>query len=252
MLQYTIGDCWNLVQIFLEKFRAQQMNVRGLILYNSMVRGDFVDGRSDIDMMAVVYNRSEGYRLKELHTNFCKNHGCSDEPEFRRAKDLIPFQLFIYTVKEFSKIDYGIYYEDLVQNHTVLYGEDVAKLIKRPNLEVAAKTFVSNALISSKSWDNPSQEVMKRHLKWMKFYPAYLAIETIKAVLLSRGIVDFNRKRLISNIDKVPDFKGKKLFKRVLNIYLRNETREMSQEELKQTYRQIHRLIRHAAQLCKV
>jgi len=217
-----------------------------------MVRGGFIDGRSDIDMMAIVSNRSEKRRLREFYLSFCKSQGCGDEPEFEKAKDTIPFQFFIYTLKELGEMNYGIYYEDFLRNHTVLLGEDITSLIKRPDYEMAARTLILNALRSSRSWKNPSRKTMKRHLIWTKFYPAYLAIETAKAALLYHGVLDFNKTRLIKRIEKIPNFKEKTLVERALQMYLNDEARGMSLDELKLVYRQIHQLIRYVAQLCEI
>jgi hypothetical protein len=217
-----------------------------------MVRGDFINGRSDLDMMAIVSGQSERRRLRKFYLSFCESHGCGDEPEFEKTKNIIPFQLFIFTPKELSEMDYGIYYEDFMQNHIVLYGEEITSLIKRPNSKAAAKKFISNALRSSKSWKDPPQKVLQRHLKWTKFYPAYLTIETIKAAMLYHGILDFDKNRLIKNIGNLPNFKEKVVAKRVLEIYSKDEAREMSLEKLKQTYTQLYGLIRYVAQLCKI
>ena len=80
-----------------------------------MVRGDFIDGRSDIDMMAVVDDDAETHKLKEFYVKFCWRNNCGDAPEYEKAKDIIPFQLFIYAKKELSEIDFGIYYNDFVK-----------------------------------------------------------------------------------------------------------------------------------------
>jgi len=250
MFQYTIEDCWSIVRRFLGKFTTQRFRVKCLILYNSMVRGDFIDGRSDIDIMAVVDDDAEAHKLKEFYAEFCSRNNCGDEPEYEKAKDIIPFQLFIYTVKQLCKMDYGIYYHDFMNNHIVLYGEDLTNLIKKSNPKRAAKTFISKAVKTSESWDNPPEEVMKRHLKWMKFYPAYLAIETMKATLLFHGITDFNKNRLVENLKKIANFKEENLARQTLQIYLKDETRKMDFASLRQTYKQIHHLIQHLQQLC--
>ncbi|MDI6905028.1 MAG: hypothetical protein QMD13_06025 [Candidatus Bathyarchaeia archaeon] len=216
-----------------------------------MVRGDFIGGRSDIDMMAVVDDEAVVHKLREFYVNFCKRHGCGDEPENERAKNIIPFQLFIYATKELNEMDYGIYYNDFTQNHIVLYGDEVTHLIKRPHLKRAAKIFILNAIEASKNWNNPPQESMQRHLKWVKFYPAYLAIETMKATLLYHGFTDFNKHRLIENLKNIPNFKEETIANHILEEYLKNKTRGMGFDRLRQTYKQIHYLIQHLQQLCK-
>jgi len=251
MLQYKIEDCWNLVKCFLDELKVERIGVKSLILYNSMVRGDFTDGRSDIDMMAVTGDEAPAQKLREFYLDFCKRHGCGDEPEYKKAKNVIPFQLFVYTTKELCEMNIGIYYNDFMNNHIVLYGDEVAHLIKRPDEKRAAKNFILNATKASQDWNNPPEEIMRRHLKWVKFYPAYLAIETMKAVLLYHGCKDYNRNRLIKNLKKIPNFQEENLANHILEIYLKNKTRKMDNDELRQTYKQIRHLIQHLQQLCK-
>jgi len=244
-LQYSLQDARRLVDTFMKDFHSSKVRAKSIVLYNSMIRGDFIDNRSDIDMFSIVQNKEDSKLMLDFYSSFCKRHHCGNEPRYKFAQDIFPMDFFVYTVEEFRGLDYGIYYWDFINSHKVLYGEDVSDLLKEPNPKEAVVSFLLEAMKNSEEWDNPSDETIKRHLGWVKFHPAYIAIECMKAVLVYHGIFEYRRTHLVSNLRKVSRFREDKFARGLLEIYIQDKTRSMNIEEVRRFYKQIYGFIRH-------
>jgi len=243
-LRYNANDAWQIVVKFAEELKQSRLSIRSVVLYNSLVREDFVENRSDVDVMAVVQRKKDSEPVKKIYVDICKRYGCGNEPWWELAKELFPLDFYVYTVRELRSHDFSIYYWDFIENHKVLFGENVAALVTKPNSKkAAALKFLSEAVSSSRDWNSPSNEIIKRHLVWVKFHPAYLAIECMKAVLLYHDIHDFNRNRLITNLQRVPGFEEESLAEFIIKTYLENRTCRMNFEKVKQLYPRISAFI---------
>jgi predicted nucleotidyltransferase len=103
-----------------------------LILFGSLVRGDFREGVSDIDFFAVVIDDSIIPTLKSILNECCK--------DLKIVEIDLAWEYF-ENISDPLKKGYPfkfltIYLEDFILNHIVVYGKDIVDLIPRYELRV--------------------------------------------------------------------------------------------------------------------
>jgi predicted nucleotidyltransferase len=108
-------------------------DLHSLILFGSYVRGDFVDGVSDIDFLAVFRTAREGNlrRLREILEDCTSGipRKLVDAPwELLENLDDPMRKGFPYKLLT-------VYQEDFIRNHVVVYGEEISDLLPRYDKE---------------------------------------------------------------------------------------------------------------------
>ena len=102
--------------------------VRSLVLFGSYVRGDFVQGLSDLDILAIVEEEPPDLeRLKECIT------ACAQGIDYKLID--LPWER-LENLRDPVNMGYGfkfltIYLRDFLANHEVIYGEEIAHLLPR-------------------------------------------------------------------------------------------------------------------------
>jgi len=102
--------------------------IHSLILFGSYVRGDFVPGLSDLDILVIV--RDEPPDMNRLHEII---GGCVEGVEHKLLD--LPWER-LENLRDPMNMGYGfkfltIYVRDFLENHEVVYGEEVAHILPR-------------------------------------------------------------------------------------------------------------------------
>nr|WP_297189873.1 nucleotidyltransferase domain-containing protein [Thermococcus sp.] len=115
-------------------------------MYGSAVRGDFIKGVSDLDFFAVVKTEDKILpSLREILENCTKDIDAVEVDvawEFlKNLDDLfnkgVPFKFLT------------VYQEDFLENHVVIYGEDIAKILPKYKFEDLIEWRVKRLLMLS-------------------------------------------------------------------------------------------------------
>jgi len=111
----------------LSRLRDLDRKLYSLILYGSIVRGDFILGVSDIDFFAVVMDESIIPWLKELLIDICKDLEVSEvDLAWEYLENLNDPLNKGYPFKFLT-----IYQDDFVRNSIVIYGRDVVGMLPK-------------------------------------------------------------------------------------------------------------------------
>jgi len=114
-----------------------------LLLYGSAVRGDFIEGVSDLDFFAVLKSSDELLPSLRRILEDCAKSACAVEVdlawEFLENLDDplnkgVPFKFLT------------IYQEDFLKNHVVIYGEDIIEILPKYRFEELIEWRVTRLL----------------------------------------------------------------------------------------------------------
>ena len=156
-------------------------HVHSLVLFGSYVRGDFIEGVSDLDFFAVIREGPHDTiipRLRDVIEECTENvgHILVDMPwEYRENLDDplnkgYPFKFLTF------------YQEDFIENHLVVYGEDVVGLLPRYDWRGLLR-WRAESLLSNIERDRDRPEMLRIG-----------AGEVIRMMALLRGAESINKK----------------------------------------------------------
>ncbi|MFQ6068149.1 MAG: nucleotidyltransferase domain-containing protein [Candidatus Bathyarchaeia archaeon] len=168
MKKYFQEDYYNAVSELVDVVTKRYGNkVKAIYAGGSFARGDFVPGRSDIDLYVVGENKEEEMQeeLREKALEIEKKYF----EDLRSVFDEV-LGISVTTLTEIkggrSFLGAGFEYSNFIQTGKLLWGEDIKSLIPQPSLEKQKET-AKNCL----------QEIYKmvsnqeRNFKWIKWIP---------------------------------------------------------------------------------
>ena len=148
-------DC---IKLKIREDEALRCDLHSLILFGSYVRGDFVDGVSDIDFLAVFRAVSED-QLKRLQKIL---EDCTSGIQ-RKLVDA-PWELLENLDdplrKGFPYKFLTFYQRDFIENHIVVYGEEISDLLPRYDRDELLK-WRAERLLDSVSRFEGDPEMLK-------------------------------------------------------------------------------------------
>jgi predicted nucleotidyltransferase len=114
-------------------------NLVSVILYGSYVRGGYLSGKSDINLM-ILRKKRDNRELIGLNKLFRKY--------FRKLKIALPLVLTLDEIQSSTDV-YPMEYQDIKDHHTVLYGQDTFNKLKieKKNLRLELENQVKSRLI---------------------------------------------------------------------------------------------------------
>lgn len=168
MKKYSREDYYDAVNELIEVITGKyKNNLKAIYAGGSFGRGDFVPGRSDIDIYVVV----AGNRKEELEREL---QGEALKIEKKRFSDLRcifkALDVSVTTVEEIregaSFLGSGFEYSNFIREGKLLWGEDIKTLIPKPSPEEqkeSAKNYLSKVygMISNQ----------EKYFKWLKLIP---------------------------------------------------------------------------------
>jgi len=168
MKKYSQKDYYDavseLVNVITERYGNK---IRAIYASGSFARGDFVPGRSDIDLYVVVEDRKEEFQ-RDLQQEALK----IEKKYFKELRSIFDevLSVSITTLQEIregkSFLGAGFEYSNFIREGKLLWGEDVKKLIPKLPLEKqkeSARKYLDEVyeLVSNK----------ERSFKWFKWVP---------------------------------------------------------------------------------
>jgi predicted nucleotidyltransferase len=168
MKKYSREDYYDAVNELIEVITGRYRNsLKAIYAAGSFARGDFVPGRSDIDIYVVAENRK-----KELQREL---QGEALKIEKKRFTDLRSIfdevlGISVTTLKEIregtSFLGLGFEYSNFIKEGKLVWGEDIKALIPEPSLE-KQKESAKNYL--GKVYEMVSNQ--EKYFKWLKRIP---------------------------------------------------------------------------------
>jgi hypothetical protein len=204
--------------------------VRSVILFNSLVRGDYVPGASDIDLLAVFDHEPSHEETEALIKCFTEASGLTARPSGEKpifdvlciSVDELPLEGTPAAARPTRWKMLGIYAFDFVAHSRVLRGEDF-----RPRLVVRdPMTMLAERLGKLRElYYQPRKE-------GLEYMAAIGAGEFIRLAQLVFGEKTIDKRVVFANFDSlVPEFPGKEFAKLLKEEYLTGAMRRMSVEE---------------------
>ncbi|USS41470.1 nucleotidyltransferase domain-containing protein [Thermococcus aggregans] len=173
-----------------------------LILYGSAVRGDFIEGVSDIDFFAVLKGNDEILSsLRRILEDCTKNTGAVEVDlawEFLENLDDplnkgVPFKFLT------------VYQEDFLKNHVVIYGEDITEILPKYKFEELIKWRVTRLLKLS--------DVNRGNLKMLHI----TAGEVARLLALLNGAKTLKKEDILEVLQKIKDEDALSIYTSYLN-----------------------------------
>jgi predicted nucleotidyltransferase len=170
-----------------------------LILFGSYVRGDFVEGVSDLDFFAVIREGPHETIIPRLRANIeeCMENVCCilvDMPwEYLENLDDplnkgYPFKFLTF------------YQEDFIENHVVVYGEDVVGLLPRYDWRGLLR-WRAERLLSNIERDRNRPEMLRIG-----------AGEVIRMMALLSGAESINKEDVLGTLEALEDDEALEIF----------------------------------------
>ena len=236
---YTSQDAWNVVIQAVEEIKKSNLATKlySVVLYGSLVRGDFIDNVSDIDLIVVLKNAVEpstGQQVSEIFKRVAGQKGIHVDAPYLLEEKLPLKGKDQQLIKQMQKcwVQFGFFAFDILQHHKILYGEDFVEKLEIPNPLYAAKDRIKHILENE-----------------VKCYPCQMdkwAWELVKAiqVIFSRKPT-LNKEEVLQNFTLyVPDFPLKSFAKEILEGYKKKSKRdEVFLKRCEVFIRQIEKLI---------
>ncbi len=195
-------------------------NLTSILIYGSYVRGDFIKGKSDINILIVRKKRNNN-ELSKLHKIIKKWH-------FKINMD-IPLILTENEIKTSTDV-YPMEYSDIKDNNIVLYGKDIFKSLKinNKNLRLELENQVKSKLILLRR-----NYIIKKDKKSIKKI-LLLSLPTINIIL--KNILKLNKKAVDTDIIQT----CKKITKIDLSIV--NDTINIKQHKTSHSKKELEKL----------
>jgi predicted nucleotidyltransferase len=227
--------------------RRDESNLKVIYAGGSFARGDFVPGRSDIDIYVVAENRKEELQreLEGEALNIEKKYF----PDLKSIFDEV-VGISITTLKEIregtSFLGSGFEYSNFIKEGKLLWGEDIKALIPKPTAE---KQKESAKIYLSKVYEMVSNQ--EKSLKWLKWVPfefipkakkehwtrqAFnLIFRTAALFLGSKGIYVSKKADIATTFkEQVKDEKLRNIMSYALSLWERWKNEPLSNKETKQ------------------
>jgi predicted nucleotidyltransferase len=168
MKKYSREDYYNAVNGLIEVITGRYKNsLKTIYAGGSFARGDFVPGRSDIDIYVVAENRKEKLK-RELQGEALK----IEKKHFTDLRSIFDevLGISVTTLKEIregtSFLGLGFEYSNFIKEGKLLWGEDIKALITKPSPE-KQKESAKNYL--GKVYQMVSNQ--EKYFKWLKWIP---------------------------------------------------------------------------------
>lgn len=184
--------------------------IHSLVLFGSYVRGDFVPGLSDLDILVVVEDEASDLdRLREIIV------GCVEGVAYKLID--LPWER-LENLRDPMNMGYGfkfltIYLPDFLENHEVIYGEEVAHLLPRYDQDTLLR------------WRAGRLKDMKLPRERPDLAPV-VAGEVCRLMAIVAGAGDINKKTILSALKSVGDEQATEIYEN----YVENRKPDKSQE----------------------
>jgi len=225
----TLDDAWKIVSCIENVLkRKNSKKIFSAVVYGSLLRGDFIPGISDIDLLIVFKREADIEYINRLQEAIWK---CSEnyrgEAHFEKIVDI----LWIYkdglplkntdVVSPFKCL--SIYAFDFVKYSKVLFGVDFRKDLKVPDPKKMVKTRAKRLL-----------ELLEKFTREKKYNMVeILAGEAIRLAQICYGEATIDKRLVFRNFMKyVPDYSYKRLAEKIWSRYLTKHKKPLTQEEL--------------------
>jgi predicted nucleotidyltransferase len=185
--------------------------IYSLILFGSYVRGDFVPGLSDLDILVIVRDESpDMVRLHEIISSCVEGTG-------HRFLDL-PWER-LENLRDPMNMGYGfkfltIYLDDFLENHELIYGEDVAPLLPRYDTDVLMR------------WRMERLSKSEKLIKDRPDLAPVVAGEVCRLMAIIGGVGDISKQGVLDALKAVGDEQATDIYE----SYVRNRKPDKDQE----------------------
>jgi len=177
MKKYSREDYYDAVNELIEVITGRYRNsLKAIYAGGSFARGDFVPGRSDIDIYIVAENRKEELQ-RELHGETLR----IEKEHFTDLRAIFDevLGISVTTLKEIregtSFLGLGFEYSNFIKEGKLVWGEDIKALIPEPSPE-KQKESAKNYL--GKVYEMVSNQ--EKYFKWLKWIPFVFVPKTKK------------------------------------------------------------------------
>jgi predicted nucleotidyltransferase len=168
MKKYTREDYYDAVNELIEVITKTYRNgLKAIYAGGSFARGDFVPGRSDVDIYIVAENRKEELQ-RELQGEALK----IEKKRFTDLRSILDevLGISVTTLKEIregtSFLGSGFEYSNFIKEGKLLWGEDIKTFILEPSQERQKESAKNNL---GKVYEIVSNQ--EKYFKWLKWIP---------------------------------------------------------------------------------
>jgi predicted nucleotidyltransferase len=179
------------IKLKIREDEALRCDLHSLILFGSYVRGDFVDGVSDIDFLAVFRAVSED-QLKRLQKILEDCTSCIQRKLVDAPWELLE-NLDDPLRKGFPYKFLTLYQRDFIENHLVVYGEEISDLLPRYDRDELLK-WRAERLLNSVSRFEGDPEMLKLS-----------AGEVARFLAIANGAEDIAKQEVLSALEVLGD-----------------------------------------------
>lgn len=187
------------IQYGIERIDELSEGLHSLILFGSYVRGDFIDGVSDLDFFAVLKRDSQDTIIPRLRAIIeeCTEHiKCQlvDIPweHLENLDDPLnkgyPFKFLTF------------YQEDFIENHVVVYGKDIVSLLPRYDWKDLLR-WRADRLLTNVERDRDKPKMLRLG-----------AGEVIRLIALMGGAKSINKVDVSSTLEALGDDEALEIF----------------------------------------
>ena len=258
MKKYSREDYYGAVSELIEVITGRYRNdLKAIYAGGSFARGDFVPGRSDIDIYIVAENRKEQLQ-KELQGEALK----MEKKRFTDLRSILDevIGISVTTLKEIQEgtsfLGAGFEYSNFIKEGKLLWGEDMKALILEPTPEQQKE--------SAKNYLNKVYEMVsnqEKYFKWLKWLPfgfvpkakkerwtrqAFnLIFRTAALFLGSKGVYVSKKEDIASAFkQRVEEEKLRNIISCTSSLWEKWENKPLNNKETKQ-------LLRNSFEICK-
>ncbi|MFP4051230.1 MAG: nucleotidyltransferase domain-containing protein [Thermoplasmata archaeon] len=207
----------------------------------SVARGDFVPGRSDIDIYAVVQERDE-----DVEGLFEEELERLEDEYLEEIKKIEPLEVTFTDIEEVKKGDSflgtGFEYHNFMNSAYVLYGEDIRDEIPQPTKDEereSAQRFLD-------AMEERSEYIPKRFTR--KLFSS--VFRTLSVFLCGRGIYVSSKEKVVEEFQRISDLK--ELNESLEEVYALWETwaeRDLTEDEFCGLYKNYQEIMSSLSEL---
>ncbi len=227
---FTEAAAWSALQRGLDEVRQlpeeTRASVKSITVAGSLVRGDFLENRSDVDLYTIYNVSDEELKQSEIHQpvracfdrQFIPYKGRSHNP-FVWDDIAISIQDLPHTRDDFRTHNlktFGIYYFDFVKHHQTLWGEDFTKdLPPAPDPKTLVPARLGSLVGKMESIIAKGADAIRLPM---------FAVEAVRALQIYFSEEPSNHKAQVSERYRslVPEFEGKAFGLVVWGDYVRS------------------------------
>ncbi|KPU62581.1 nucleotidyltransferase [Thermococcus sp. EP1] len=186
----------------IEKNRELRDELYSLILYGSFVRGDFIEGVSDLDFFAVIKDNEKVIAsLKIVLEECCANLGAVEIDLAWEYLENLDDPLH----KGFPFKFLTIYQQDFLEHHVVIYGDDITSLLPRYYFKDLLKWRIERLLASINKFSG--------NLKMLHIG----AGEVVRLLALIHGARSLRKKEVLRVLEIIGDIEALEIYRAYLN-----------------------------------